>query len=181
MLAIAVASVAIAMLMVRILVLVRHHAQYEIPGTLGFILYTYLCFHVLMGLPPTSDPIMMTFSPLTRIAGAVLFLMATGMFVWCGRLLREHGKAVARLRNTSQLVMHGPYKYVRHPFYAATSIALIGITVIWPTIFAIGIAAIAFCFLAVGAHIEDKHNLGVFGDRYTAYMARTKLMVPFLI
>jgi protein-S-isoprenylcysteine O-methyltransferase Ste14 len=77
------------------------------------------------------------------------------------------------------LVTAGPYRYIRHPIYAAVCLF------IWPTAIAheswtaVGLAA-ALTVGAIVRLLSEESLLRVQYPDYAAYAARTKRMVPFV-
>ncbi len=74
------------------------------------------------------------------------------------------------------LVFDGPYRWVRHPMYAA------GFLVLWAdpvwTWNRLGFALGASVYLWVGSLLEERRLLRSFGPAYRAYMERTPRFVP---
>ena len=60
-----------------------------------------------------------------RWSGAVLGALAGGLFVWTFRSLGHNLTDTVVTRRDATLVTHGPYRWVRHPFYLAFAIAVI--------------------------------------------------------
>jgi protein-S-isoprenylcysteine O-methyltransferase Ste14 len=81
-------------------------------------------------------------------------------------------------RENHTLVRTGPYRFVRHPFYLAFAIALVGgslVTVNW-FIFLSGCVPLAF--LVARTRIEEEKLVERFGDEYRDYMAKTGRFWP---
>jgi protein-S-isoprenylcysteine O-methyltransferase Ste14 len=80
-----------------------------------------------------------------------------------------------------EIVDWGPYRSIRHPFYAAFLLILASSALFFPhplTALAIGYGA--WTLNATAAH-EERRLLGSrFGDRYAAYLERTARFVPAL-
>jgi protein-S-isoprenylcysteine O-methyltransferase Ste14 len=80
------------------------------------------------------------------------------------------------------LVMVGPYKYWRHPIYAAV-LFFVWAGVLgqgtWPTTVVVLIAVLATAMTAVRIHAEEELLRTTFPE-YAAYAARTKRIVPYL-
>ena len=97
-------------------------------------------------------------------------------------ILRALGRNFSTSLAVSEtLVTDGPYRFVRHPMYAAflllwTLFALIAAN--W-FVGAAGIAAFVIV-LVVRTPKEERLLLGLFGDEYRAYMHRTGRIVPRL-
>ena len=84
----------------------------------------------------------------------------------------------AALTAEHQLCTEGPFRLVRHPIYTGMMLLTLGTFLLAPnTLTLLGIAA---NFLAGDsrARAEERLLTGVFGDRYVAYMSRTKRFIP---
>jgi protein-S-isoprenylcysteine O-methyltransferase Ste14 len=77
------------------------------------------------------------------------------------------------------LVTHGPYRLVRHPFYAAFLLMQFGSALLVPGVLTIGCLALGFASMTVTARREERRLLASgFGGDYAAYRARTGRFVP---
>lgn len=83
--------------------------------------------------------------------------------------------------DTTNLVTHGIYKYIRHPMYSSLLFLSWGVFFKVPSFQGLVCSGIASIFLYLTSRIEEKENFLVFGSEYSEYMNRTKLFVPFLI
>jgi protein-S-isoprenylcysteine O-methyltransferase len=80
-----------------------------------------------------------------------------------------------------QLVETGPYRYVRHPSYTGALLAFIGFAMVlrnWASVLLISLP-IGFAFL-YRINVEERALVQALGDRYRAYMKRTKRLIPFV-
>jgi protein-S-isoprenylcysteine O-methyltransferase Ste14 len=81
--------------------------------------------------------------------------------------------------DTTVLVTHGIYKYIRHPLYSS----LLFLT--WGAFFknlswvGIGVSLTASIFIFITAVVEEQENLVTFGLHYTDYRKKTKMFIPF--
>lgn len=110
-------------------------------------------------------------------AGLALLLAGIGLRTWAVRALGSEYSHRFRLPGT--LVTTGPYGRIRHPAYAGTWIAHLGIPLVFPNPF----AAAAFGLLWTPAVlwrtvVEDRLLRG--DPRYADYAARTQRLVPFV-
>jgi len=77
-------------------------------------------------------------------------------------------------------IQTGPYKYVRHPVYLGTTIALIGVALSlrsWP-----GLASVFVLFLPAAiyrAKLEDRQLFKTFGEMWKNYQDTTGFIFPF--
>jgi len=83
--------------------------------------------------------------------------------------------------DTTNLVTHGIYKYIRHPLYSSLLFLTWGAFFKKPSLLGVLCSGIAVIFIYLTSRIEEKENLLTFGSEYSEYMKRTKLYVPFLI
>lgn len=79
------------------------------------------------------------------------------------------------------IVTYGAYKYVRHPFYSAFLLALIGTLIACPhpgTLVCLAYTALMLRYTA--GKEEHKLSNSEFGDEYRSYLARTGRFLPRL-
>ena len=83
------------------------------------------------------------------------------------------------VRPGARLVERGPYRWIRHPMYAA--LLLVGLGLVWhhPSLPRWMALAILGLDLLVKLHYEERLLAAAFPD-YRAYQARTKRLIPYL-
>jgi protein-S-isoprenylcysteine O-methyltransferase Ste14 len=91
------------------------------------------------------------------------------------------GSPLFRFENTAVLISVGPYRYIRHPLYAAGMLLAWGAALKTLSLLAVGLAVIATGFLLATAKAEEVENLVRFGTQYRQYMVRTRLFIPFVL
>jgi protein-S-isoprenylcysteine O-methyltransferase Ste14 len=119
-----------------------------------------------------------------------IFLIASAfLVVHAVHLLRHIGKPAAQrsddeasigFEKTTNLVVVGAYKYIRHPMYSSLLFLTWGIffkNLSWTSAF---LALAATVFLVTTAKAEEKENIRFFGTSYQAYIKQTKMFIPFL-
>ncbi len=79
-----------------------------------------------------------------------------------------------------QLIINGPYKYIRHPIYLATMFELLGVILFFNAFYSI----LVFIFINVPLYIqraiyEEKTSMNRFGNDYRKYKEFTSFMFPF--
>jgi len=79
---------------------------------------------------------------------------------------------------STQLIVTGPYAYVRHPIYALSSLLMIASVLALPSPLMLLLAVIHLTFLQWEARREERHLLAVSGDQYAAYCARVGRFLP---
>jgi protein-S-isoprenylcysteine O-methyltransferase Ste14 len=119
-----------------------------------------------------------------------IFLVASAfLVVHAVHLLRNMGKPSAQrsedeasigFEKTTQLVVVGAYKYIRHPMYSSLLFLTWGVLfkdLSWLS----GVFALAASFFLVAtAKAEEAEDIRFFGASYQAYIKQTKMFIPFL-
>jgi protein-S-isoprenylcysteine O-methyltransferase len=115
------------------------------------------------------------------VAGLVLF--AAGLFlrwysiIYLGRFFTVNVAIAA----DHQLINTGPYRYVRHPSYSGSMTMLLGFAVCMQNVASIIVVIVPSVSVTLWRiRVEEEALLGAFGERYRAYMQRTKRLVPFV-
>jgi protein-S-isoprenylcysteine O-methyltransferase Ste14 len=110
------------------------------------------------------------------------FLLAVSLFLALHSfyLLRKIGKPNGQIEATTQLVIVGAYRYIRHPLYASLLFLGWGAFLKHPT-WGTGLLVLLTTLASVAtAKVEEVECLRKFGDQYSVYMQSTKLFIPYL-
>jgi len=115
-----------------------------------------------------------------NIAGLAMFVVGlTIALIAVGTLKRFYASTLV-IRRDHQLVVHGVYRFVRHPIYFGVIIICMGVP---------AYAASLYGFLAMSALIpivlnrirmEEGLLTEEFGDTYRSYQQATKKLIPFV-
>jgi protein-S-isoprenylcysteine O-methyltransferase len=79
------------------------------------------------------------------------------------------------------LIDSGPYRFIRHPSYTGSMVAVLGFTLSfanWASLLIIFIPSCAATLWRI--HIEEEALLGALGEQYHGYMQRTKRLIPLI-
>jgi protein-S-isoprenylcysteine O-methyltransferase Ste14 len=129
------------------------------------------------------DPERMAWSsmPLPRLArwiGVGLYAVSAGGLLWTLRNLGPNFTDTVVTRRAHTLVTQGPYRWVRHPFYACIALLALASTLAAANWF-LALASVTFLSLLVlRARIEEEKLIERFGDGYRAYMQQTGRFWP---
>ena len=115
-----------------------------------------------------------------RWCGFILIGFWGILFVWTFTNLGKNLTDTVVTRKDHTLITTGPYRYVRHPFYLAFFIAVIGGSVVAANWFLLLTGMFPFGFLAARTRIEEEKLIERFGDEYRDYLGRTGRFVPRL-
>ena len=115
-----------------------------------------------------------------RWFGFVLSLLALPLMLWMFRSLGNNITDTVQTRARAQLVVRGPYQYIRHPLYSFGVLFFIGLMLMAANALIVFFGATALVMLILRTPIEEKMLMEKFGDAYREYMTRTPRFVPHL-
>ncbi|MGE5608956.1 MAG: methyltransferase family protein, partial [Bacillota bacterium] len=78
----------------------------------------------------------------------------------------------------TQLIVTGPYAYVRHPIYALSSLLMLATVAIIPSPLILLVALAHLALLQWEARREEKHLLNQHGTTYAAYYTQVGRFIP---
>lgn len=78
----------------------------------------------------------------------------------------------------TELIFTGPYRYVRHPIYALSSVLMLATLAIVPCALMLVVALAHLVLLQWEAHREERHLLDVHGQAYEDYAKHVGRFVP---
>jgi protein-S-isoprenylcysteine O-methyltransferase Ste14 len=114
-------------------------------------------------------------------AGAVLGVLTVPAVFWVFTSIGRNVSETVLTKTRHELVVEGPYRWVRHPLYAV-GIALIVATGLmltsWLVLLFGLVAFLVFRFVVIP--IEERQLVATFGDEYRNYAKRTGALGPRL-
>ncbi len=135
------------------------------------------------GLAYLIDPAWMLWSSLplplsVRWIGIVIGMGAGSLLIWTMRSIGLNLTDTVVTRKVHALVVHGPYRYVRHPLYVAAFLTVVAFSLAAANWFVLVMGLAAFSLLVLRVRTEEAFLIARFGDDYRAYMARTNRFWP---
>ncbi len=115
-----------------------------------------------------------------RWTGVGLVISAGGLLAWTFRCLGKNLTDTVVTRQQHTLVLHGPYRWIRHPFYDSAALLTLGISLVAANWFLFVTGVLVICLLIIRTRTEEDNLVARFGDSYRAYMARTGRFLPRL-
>ncbi len=113
-----------------------------------------------------------------RWFGFALCLIALPLLVWMFRSLGNNITDTVQTRAHAQLVVRGPYQYIRHPLYSFGVLFFVGLMLMAANGLIVFFGAAALTMLILRTPNEENILVEKFGDAYRAYMAQTPRFVP---
>lgn len=110
---------------------------------------------------------------------AALSVTGVAFAIWARVYLGRNWSPAPAVKEKHELVVDGPYAYVRHPIYTGVLLAALG-TELTGTIFGVVVlfGGLVVFLLRIGK--EEKIMLELFPNEYPAYQKSTKRLVPFV-
>lgn len=109
----------------------------------------------------------------------VLLVWAGVLFCcWARVVLGRNWSAVVQVKRDHELIVRGPYRWVRHPIYTGLLLAFLGTALAigeWRALLATAIVAGSFW---IKLRLEERWMREQFGDAYLSYMGRVKALIP---
>lgn len=113
-----------------------------------------------------------------RWVGVVSGALCSLLMYWTLSSLGKNLTDTVFIRAEATLVTHGPYRWVRHPFYVTAALLMASVTVLTAN-WLIGLTSLmVLALLAVRTPKEEQMLVERFGDQYRDYMARTGRFFP---
>lgn len=128
--------------------------------------------------------------PLFRIGGNGNYRFCAAVAViWAGILLRawsvmtlgQFFRTTVMTQRNQPVIDYGPYRFVRHPSYAAIVLLITGVGIGLGN--AVGLAvmeAVVFWGINRRIAVEERELVRSLGKNYQIYMGKTKKIIPFL-
>lgn len=149
----------------------------------------FLYYLVGLGLIPiffyllTSwiDAFHLPFPLRVRWLGAGLIFTGDLLFIWSHKALGRNWSPILEIRKEHTLVTDGPYRFVRHPMYAAIFLIGIGVSLLsanWIITLSYMLPTTILYLFRVSD--EEEMMIEQFGDEYRKYMAKTGRLMPKL-
>ena len=113
-----------------------------------------------------------------RWMGVVFSVMGGALIVWAFRNLGRNLTDTVVTRREHTLVTTGPYRWVRHPFYVAVALSMLGNALAAANWFLLVGGVIVFTLLAIRTRIEEAQLVVRFGGAYQTYLDRTGRFIP---
>jgi protein-S-isoprenylcysteine O-methyltransferase Ste14 len=114
-----------------------------------------------------------------RWAGAALgLLVVPPLLFWTFHSLGKNLTDTVVTRREHTLITHGPYRWVRHPFYVVVFLSVLSLSLVTANwlLAALGFACVAM--LVIRTRVEEANLTERFGDEYRAYARRTGKFFP---
>ncbi len=116
-----------------------------------------------------------------EIIGIILYVMGFLLMAWALTGLRSNYQLGGSTpRDTDQLVILGPYRFVRHPMYAAALYISLGLALLTQSLACFAVFCIYLVLILQLIPVEEKGLQSAYGSQYIAYRQKVRKLVPFV-
>ena len=123
--------------------------------------------------PPIASPY--------RAAGMIAMWLGLAIRLWAIALLGRAFRTTVEVDPGQAVISAGPYRWVRHPSYSGLLLIVTGCGLAAGNWFALAVCAVLpLPALLRRIHVEEAELTAVLGDRYRAFQAHTKRLIPGL-
>ncbi len=113
-----------------------------------------------------------------RWVGVSALLAGSALLVWTFRTLGSNLTDTVVTRQQHTLVVHGPYRWIRHPLYSSAALFVVAISLVAANWFFLVAGIALLSMLIVRTRTEEQNLVLRFGDSYQHYMDRTGRFLP---
>jgi protein-S-isoprenylcysteine O-methyltransferase Ste14 len=112
--------------------------------------------------------------------GAALTFAGFAFSIWARFVIAANWSSDVQLKRDHELIVEGPYRWVRHPIYTGVLLMFAGTALAigeWRGVLALALAAGAFWRKL---RLEEAVMRRQFGEAYVDYAARVPALIPFV-
>jgi protein-S-isoprenylcysteine O-methyltransferase Ste14 len=150
--------------------------RYLIPIVVGW----FLLFRGYR-LPNPFNLRVIPYSDTIRIGSSILCICGLGICLWARAVLGRNWSGTVTLKENHELIVRGPYRFVRHPIYTGLIAMLIATAIAQGHL--AGIIGVVLVCISFWIKLSDEEEvmLKQFPDQYSAYRQRVKRIIPFVL
>jgi protein-S-isoprenylcysteine O-methyltransferase Ste14 len=111
--------------------------------------------------------------------GLGLFALGLGFAIWARVNIGRNWGTPMSQKDDPELVISGPYHFVRHPIYSGILLAGVGtgVALSWWWMIVVALAGVYFVYSAT---VEERNMTKQFPETYPEYRRSTKMLIPFV-
>jgi len=116
-----------------------------------------------------------------EVAGLGLYFIGYLLMAWALLTLGvNYQLGGSAPRTADAIVMAGPYRFVRHPMYAAVLAISLGLAFLVQSLAWLAVFCIYLVLIVLLIPIEEKGLHQAYRDRYVAYQQKVRRLIPHL-
>lgn len=115
-----------------------------------------------------------------RVIGLVFYLIFSWLQIWATKVLGDNFSQDIAIKKEHQLIITGPFKFVRHPQYLSQFFMDLGGAAATLSFVLAPLALLQIPFLIMRASLEDKLLEKHFGENFRNYRKNSGMFFPFI-
>ena len=151
---------------------------------LGYVLLLFVGCYLVFSGRRFGSPLNLRLLPPNAIIpwlAAVLCLAGLAFSIWARLTLGRNWSGTVTLKEGHELILRGPYRFVRHPIYTGLFAMILATAIAFGHLVAFVGVLLAFVSFWIKLGYEEKVMLSQFPDQYAAYQKRVKRIIPFFL
>ncbi|HEV7333707.1 MAG TPA: isoprenylcysteine carboxylmethyltransferase family protein [Flavisolibacter sp.] len=124
---------------------------------------------------------LLTTTLFSKIAGSLLGLIGISIMLVC---IKKYFVSLSGIKSlvqetpSTELMIAGIHRYIRHPLYLGTFLAIWGLWLLFPTLslFISNVVITAYTLYAI--QLEEEKLIAEFGEQYREYQKRVPKLIP---
>ncbi|HEY2710974.1 MAG TPA: isoprenylcysteine carboxylmethyltransferase family protein [Chthoniobacterales bacterium] len=141
------------------------------------------CYLLFRGyrLPYPFDVRIIPSNEFVLVAAAILCVSGVSFCFWARAVLGRNWSGTVTLKENHELIVRGPYQWVRHPIYTGLLAMVIATVMQHGHMGAIIGLLLIFVSLWIKSSHEEEVMRKQFTDQYLAYQGRVRRLIPFVL
>jgi len=156
---------------------IGNRLAYTVPFFIAFWLLFRSAFHHRLH---STEFVVLPHFVVLNVLSLILTVLGLALAIWATVVLGRNWSGHVTFKENHELIMQGPYAFVRHPIYAALLLMFLGTALAIGTLGGLIGVPILFLSFWIKYQHEEAFMIQHFGDQYRAYMNRVKAILPFL-
>lgn len=115
-----------------------------------------------------------------RVIGLVFYLIFSWLQIWATKVLGDNFSQDIAIKKEHQLIITGPFKFVRHPQYLSQLFMDLGGALATLSFVLAPLSLLQIPFLFMRASLEDKLLEKHFGENFRNYKKNSGMFSPFI-
>ena len=115
------------------------------------------------------------------LAGAALTVAGMLFSIWARAVLGRNWSGRVTIKQDHELILRGPYAFVRHPIYTGMLAALLGTALVYGETRCFAGLLICGFGLWLKSQTEEQFMIQQFGEQYAHYRQHVRALVPFVL
>ena len=135
-------------------------------------------YHVSLPTPYLFVP-----TTLSRIAGSIVSLLGLSLMFVC---IKKYFLSLSGLKSlyqeapAAELMIAGIHRYMRHPLYTGTFLAIWGLWIVFPSLSLLIADVVITVYTLLAIRLEEEKLVAEFGDQYRQYQETVPKLIPRL-